>query len=73
MVLISGEEASKLPRHLKIRSIDHLCGCGCGKIIEHHEYGSYSFKGQPVTSDCYFDAMSKHFDKHPIITPKDVA
>lgn len=48
-----------------------LCGCGCGKPLEKNDpHGPQcmviNHKKVLVNSDCYFDAISKGIDEHPI-------
>ena len=60
---------------LKIDKKDRLpmppsCHCyECKQPLRDSITGCRDTKQGPMCDDCYFAAMSKHFSKHPIVTP----
>ncbi len=46
--------------------------CKCNSALDGYKTGCRKTKKGLVCDDCYFDILSKHIDKHPIICPPDM-
>ena len=55
------------------KTLQDKCRChpDCKKVIEEHPDETRYIGKKPVSTDCYFKGLSKHYDKHPIITPPE--
>ncbi|MBI5803638.1 hypothetical protein HY450_00170 [Candidatus Pacearchaeota archaeon] len=47
--------------------------CECGAVMEEHPDEQYAISGKPVCSDCYFSALGKEIERHPIYNPTRIA
>ncbi len=43
--------------------------CDCKKALRDSITGCRKTKKGPICDDCYFGALSKHIDNHPIMPP----
>ncbi len=71
--MLTAEEIANMPREEFVNkaSVENMCTCGCGELIEEHPDIRHRIAGRQVTSDCYYRIMGNYIDKNPINAPRD--
>ena len=73
-MVITADQVSRMSRDVFVApTVEDVCTCGCGVVIEEHPDDRNYVNGGQVTSECYYGTLSAHLDNNAIETPRHAA